>query len=346
MSLPRSRIVDESVTPWYHCISRCDRRAYLCGDGATDRKEWIERRLQELAGLFAIDCGGFAIMDNHLHLLLRLDSLRANNWSNQEVARRWATLFPVRDLAGNALPISEARVTQLASKPDWVAAARQRLRDLGWFMKCLKEPLARMANKEDGYTGAFWESRFKSIAVLDEQSLLATAAYIDLNPLAAGIGLAPEDTPNTSLHARIDHCRAIGTLESIRDDLSTLTHDPSQERSLWLLPLDDLRNEGDLRPGLVAGCTLSCYLRLVDWTSRLARESKHHLGAEIASIFERLRVDSSAWIKTMTRLLGEPRRSGSYFGSPSRLAQAAQAHGRRWHRNQIPRERAPLGTAV
>ncbi len=345
MSMPRSKIVDEAVTPWYHCISRCVRRAFLFGEGVAHRKDWIERRLEELSGLFAIDCAGFAIMDNHLHVLLRLDSARANGWSDEEVARRWATLFPVRDVAGNALPVSDARVGQLAGDPDWVAKTRRRLTDLGWFMKCLKEPLARMANKEDGYTGSFWESRFRSIAVLDEESLLATAAYIDLNPLAAGAAALPEETPHTSLHARIEHCRANGTLESIRDDLSTLTHDASQEQGLWLLPVDDLRNEGSLRAGLVEGCTLSYYLRLVDWTSRLVREGKAHLDAGISSIFERLGADPSAWVDTMSRLMREPKRSGSYFGRPLRLAEAATAHGRRWHRNQIRRTGGPQRAA-
>ncbi len=110
-----------------------------------------------------------------------------------------------RDVAGYALPVSGARVSQLAGDPAWVAKTRRRLTDLGWFMKCLKEPLARMANKEDGYTGAFWESRFRSIAVLDEESPLAAAAYIDLNPLAAGVAALPEESPYTSLHARIEH---------------------------------------------------------------------------------------------------------------------------------------------
>ena len=343
MPTPRSRVVDESVTPWYHCISRCVRKAFLCGDGAEHRKAWIEARLQELTRHFGIDFAGYALLDNHLHVLLRLDSARVNSWSDQEIARRWATLFPIRNVDGAALPVSEARVSQLAANADWIAKTRARLADLGWFMKCLKEPLARMANKEDGCTGAFWEGRYKSIAVLDEESLLATAAYIDLNPLAAGAAATPEDSPYTSLHARIEHCRINGTLDSIRDDLSTLTRDPPQERGLWLLPLDDLRDEGSSQAGLMAGCTLSCYLRLVDWTSRLVRDGKAHLDAEVCSIFERLRVDSSAWTETMTRILGEPRRGGCYFGRPARLAEAARAHGRRWHRNQIPRECVRLG---
>jgi len=81
---------------------------------------------------------------------------------------------------GNAQ--SQERVSQLAGDAEWVAATRQRLVNLYWFMKCLKEPLARMANKEDGCTGAFWEGRFKSVAVLDEASLLATIPFVLAQP--------------------------------------------------------------------------------------------------------------------------------------------------------------------
>jgi len=74
MAIPRAQIVDEAVTPWYHCVSRCVRRAFLCGEGAEHRKVWIEHRLNELVTIFSIDCAGFAVVDNHIHLLLRLDS--------------------------------------------------------------------------------------------------------------------------------------------------------------------------------------------------------------------------------------------------------------------------------
>jgi len=87
-------------------------------------------------------------------------------------------------------------------------------------------------------------------------------------------------------------------------------------------------------------------LRLVDWTSRLLREGKAHLDAGISSIFERLGADSSAWVDTLSRLMRQPRRSGSYFGRPPRLAEAALAHGRRWHRNQIRRTGGPLCAVV
>jgi REP element-mobilizing transposase RayT len=331
MATPRSRLINESVTPWYHCISRCVRRAFLCGEGREHRKQWIEDRVKELVDIFAVECAGYSVMDNHLHLLLRLDSKKARGWSAEEVARRWMTLFPLRDLLGKAIEVTEARVARFAAQTKWVAEIRRRLADLGWFMKCLKEPLARLANKEESCTGAFWEGRYKSIAVLDEESLLATAAYIDLNPVAAGVALTPEDSEHTSLHARLSHCHANGTAETLRDDLSTLTRNPTQETGLWLLPVDDDRGHGGDRPGLHEGLTLSCYLRLVDASSRMIRAGKASLEAELAPIFERLKLDQSVLESTVTKLF-EPRerirnqlgkatvisqRDGSGRGSPS-----------------------------
>ena len=70
MTTARGSLVDSTITPYYHCISRCVRRAFLCGEGSEDRKQWVEDRLQELSGIFAIDVCGFAVMDNHMHVVL------------------------------------------------------------------------------------------------------------------------------------------------------------------------------------------------------------------------------------------------------------------------------------
>jgi REP element-mobilizing transposase RayT len=73
MTMARAHLVDVSLTRWYHCVTRCVRRAHLLGEGPFDRKEWIERRLQELAEIFAVSVGGFSVLDNHQHVLVRVD---------------------------------------------------------------------------------------------------------------------------------------------------------------------------------------------------------------------------------------------------------------------------------
>jgi hypothetical protein len=151
--------------------------------------------------------------------------------------------------------------------------------------------------------------------------------------LAAGLATTPEDSQHTSLHARVEHCRGSGMLATLDDDLSTFTSNPAQEADLWLLPVEDLRRQGSPRAGMVEGCSLSCYLRLVDWTSRLVRQGKASLGPEIGSIFERLGIGATAWEATMAELLGQARRVGSYFGTP-----------RGWWRRRGPTTAAGIAT--
>jgi hypothetical protein len=91
MTRPRSMLVSVSDTPWYHVVSRCVRRAFLCGADAYSgqsfehRRGWIVSRVKQLAGIFAIDVAAFAVMSNHYHLVVRIDTTRAKAWSREEV---------------------------------------------------------------------------------------------------------------------------------------------------------------------------------------------------------------------------------------------------------------------
>jgi hypothetical protein len=116
MTIARSLLIDSTITRWYHCVSRCVRRAFLLGEGPGDRKKWVENRLEELADIFAIAVGGFSVMDNHLHVLLRLDQDIATSWSDEEVVRRWGRLYPPRDKSGEALPVPEAWVQGITGR--------------------------------------------------------------------------------------------------------------------------------------------------------------------------------------------------------------------------------------
>jgi hypothetical protein len=217
MTIARAQLVDTSVTRWYHCITRCVRRAFLLGEGDQNRQEWIENRLEELAEIFAVAVGGFSVMDNHLHVLLRLDPDLAQAWSDEEVVRRWGQLFPPRDKSRQPTPITEHWVQWRLKDSLWVATARQRLQSLSWFMKCLKEPLSRLANRQDKTRGTFFEGRFKSVAVCDEEALLATSVYIDLNPVAAQVATTPETSDYTSIKQRLDHVGADRTCSARAD---------------------------------------------------------------------------------------------------------------------------------
>ncbi|MBR9910904.1 MAG: hypothetical protein GYB33_11215 [Gammaproteobacteria bacterium] len=82
-------------------------------------------------------------------------------------------------------------------------------------MKLLNEPIARMANAEDNCTGHFWESRFKSQALLTEEALISCMANVDLNPIRAGMARTPEPSDHTSIKERIQP--AFNLAEAIKD---------------------------------------------------------------------------------------------------------------------------------
>ncbi len=268
MTVARSQLVDVSVTRYYHCISRCVRRAFLCGEGFEHRKQWIEDRLETLAGCLAVSVCGFSVMDNHLHVLVRLDADDDSSWSAEEVIRRWIMAYPPKTAKGEEIEITQAWIDHCAKDEKRVELLRERLGSLGWFMKALKEPLARMANKEDECKGTFWESRYKSIAILDEEALLTTCAYIDLNPVAAGIAAAPETSQHTSVRRRVQHAKAIGKLAELKAAESGSVVGSrvagEVEQDLWLCPVEDRRRQGSQREGMLEGFSLGSYLVLVD----------------------------------------------------------------------------------
>jgi len=329
---PRSKIVDPSVTRWYHCISRCVRRAFLLAENHEfDRKEWLDQRLKELDSIFAVSVAGFSLMDNHLHLLLRIDPEVAESWTPMDVAQRWLALFPPRV---NRVPVvpTQADLQRLAANLNWVEQRRSRLACLSWFMKCLKEPLSRLANREEKCRGTFFEGRFKSIAILDEESILTVAAYIDLNPVAAGIVPLPEQSPHTSIKERVEHVVAEGRLQDVQQircgSVSAQQVSEGLEDNHWLVPIEDRRAQGANREGIKAGCTLGQYLMLVDCMSRSVREGKASVTQEFQSLFDRLEMDAERWLDRLTKLLTNNRLYGSFMATTqASLRRVAQKLG-------------------
>jgi hypothetical protein len=206
MTQARSQLVSTETPGTYHCIQRCVRRAFLCGVDAYSgqnfehRKPWIEQRLSLVAACFAAAIHAYAVMSNHLHVVVHLDPTVALLWTDAEVAERWVRLFPPRESTAAAYTF---KVERLLADPDRLSVLRQRLGNLSWLMKCLVEPIARRANAEDGCKGRFWEGRFKVQRLCDERAVLAAMVYVDLNPVRAGMVSRLEASHHTSLAVRL-----------------------------------------------------------------------------------------------------------------------------------------------
>jgi len=215
MTYPRSHLIDPDGGT-YHVSSRCVRRAFLVGyDENTGRdyshrRDWIEQRILELGEIFAVSVYAYAVMNNHYHIVLRMES---PDLDDESVAERWLKVCPGRRVYKNAAAVQLARKAAILNDPAMLDELRGRLGSLSWFMRLINEPLAKLANKEDLCKGHFWEGRFDSQALLDEASVLACMVYVDLNPVRAGMADGLEDSDHTSIHRRgqsQDKAEAIG----------------------------------------------------------------------------------------------------------------------------------------
>ena len=207
--LARADLFDPAEVSVFHCINRCVRRCFFCGDDPLTginydhRKAWLEERLRFLAGLFGIDVLNFAILSNHFHLVLRNRPDVVATWSDAEVAARWLRLCPLRKTPDGPLEPMAADVECVCRDERRLATLRRRLSDISWFMRMIAEPIARRANHEDRVSGRFWQGRFRAVRLCDEAAVLACAVYVDLNPIRAGLAQTPEASDFTSVQRRI-----------------------------------------------------------------------------------------------------------------------------------------------
>ena len=315
MARPRKYDICLEVTPYYHCVSRCVRRAYLCGHDAQSgqsyehRRQWVEDRLLLLARFFAIDICAYAVMSNHCHVVLHVDVEKAAAMTTIEIVERWHGLFSgnllsQRFLTGHCMSDAEMRAIEKQAET-W----RENLMSVSWFMRCLNEHIARRANEEDDCTGRFWEGRFKCQALLDESALLACMAYVDLNPVRAGMANTPEKSEYTSIRRRLAIFRG-----------KSIEHQPAN-----LMPFHSRSNQ---EPVKCLHFNLQDYLELLDWTGRAIRSDSHEaIPADLPSIARRLQIQRTAWLE-MTE--GFETLFHALVGSEESVLTACRQTGRNW----------------
>src|SRR6056297_2818979 len=334
MPMPHCQLVSLDATPNYHVVSRCVRRQYLCGvDSQTGRdfshrRDWIRARIFDLVEVFAIQVCAYAVMSNHFHLVLSVDQARAMEWDEREVGRRWMQLFGGTALVRSFVAGEKLSGAQLAAVSLKIAEYRKRLFDISWFMRCLNEPIARMANAEDNVTGRFWEGRFKSQALLDEAALIAAMAYVDLNPIRAGMAQTPEETDYTAIQQRIlEQDPKIGNqspeaTKKLPEDLQTAVGK--------LMPFADQAPEN---PERAIPYEIRDYLELVDWSGRAVIKGKRgSIPDNLPPILERLKIDPGSYVKFINR--NEKSRFGNFIGPVETMRTLAERFGKSFLKGQ------------
>ncbi|MCP5014910.1 MAG: transposase [Ketobacter sp.] len=231
------------------------------------------------------------MLENHTHAVLKLCPEQHDDLTDDEIMDRWCALFSGPLLVQRYRDGETLSAPEIATVSDTVNVWRGRLANISWFMRCLSQPIARQANLEDGCTGKFWESRFHSQALKTEEALLSCMAYVDLNPIRAGMADTPETSEYTSIQERI---KPVFCLEEAIESQSE--SGDLREFNTPLKPL--LHFEGSVtnqpQPGILFG--FQDYLELVDWTGRAIRSDKRgFIDGDLPPILKRLQISPEQW---------------------------------------------------
>ncbi len=309
MAIKRSELIDPNNAGYYHLISRCVRRAFLCGQDPETKKDydyrrqWIEDRIIELAQYFAIEVFSYSVMHNHYHLVLYSDPKAPESWSDLDVAERWLKVFPGKLNNPKFKTQRALKLQAIVKDPKLLATYRERLGSLSWLMRRINEPLAKLANAEDFCKGHFWESRFQSQALLDEGAALTCMAYVDLNPIRANIATSLKTSEHTSIKKRLNtliESELNATLKSIAGNVKNRT---------MVLPLKD-------------------YIDLVEWTGQaIIYPDKAKLPSSLAATFQHLNIQQDNWLGQVQQYGGTYYR---FVGCLDKIKAKTKALGQQW----------------
>ena len=270
MTTPRKQLISIIDTPYYHVVTRCVRRAFLAGydklskTSFEHRRQWIVGRMMFLCEVFSIDICSYAVMSNHYHIVLKISENKL--WTMDYTLKTWNKLYGLPYLCEKFQRGEITNRAEMRQVKKMVRKYRKRLMNISWFMKCLNEYIALKANAEDNCKGHFWESRFKSQALLDERALLTCMAYVDLNPIRAAMANTPEDSDYTSIQDRI------------------------KNKDTTLLGFNDS----------AIPYYLSEYIALVDYTGKCVHPNKKgYISDDIPDILNRLEIHPDTWVEEM-----------------------------------------------
>jgi putative transposase len=181
----------------YHVISRVVDRRFVLGTEEKEKFRTLMRMQENFTGCRALS---YCLMDNHFHLLLEVPPMAEGGVSDEELLMRLSAIYGEDFVAGVAQELADARAGNYTSESgmdEAVAAIHKRftyrMQDLAEFMKGLLQRFTQWFNRAHSRSGTLWEDRFKSVIVEDGLAARTISAYIDLNPVRAGMVEDPAD---------------------------------------------------------------------------------------------------------------------------------------------------------
>ena len=322
----RSEQINESTVGIYHISDRCVRGAFLINkkkgshESDDDRRDWLHERLVSLAEYFLIDIIAFAILCNHMHLILRNRPDLVEKMSNEEVIRAWWGISPTYRRNKQPGRLTPKRLRRLLQDQDHIRECRERLSSISWFMRYLKHPLALLANDKDKTSGHFWQARFHCRPLDSLEELLTAMVYVDLNPIRAGMANSVADSRYTSAFNRVESAKRRrnlqkrNTKQAARELKRAAKRDEALERSdEWLTPIQMDESDAGLQMhspkptsprkrasdrGLFSMETKR-YLMLVDFVGRVEHQGKRgKIPADVPRLLDQLGFGTpDQWLK-------------------------------------------------
>ena len=172
--MPRiARLIVKEEETVYHVMSRTALDGYVIGDV---EKDFLLHLIRQLSNVYFAEVLGFCLMGNHFHLLVRMHP--GSEYPDEEIKRRFRLYYGAHEKR----ELEEKRIPGLRRK--WAS--------LSEFIKEIKQGFSRYYNRRHHRKGFFWSERFKSVIVDNGDTLINCLAYIDLNPIRAGIAQRPE----------------------------------------------------------------------------------------------------------------------------------------------------------
>ena len=310
MTTARRQHICLTETSYYHCFSRCVRRAFLCGVDAVSgksnehRRGWVERQILAQPRAFCVEVAGYSIMSNHYHVVVKVNLDLAASLSAEAIVARWQQLYRLNPLmerfkAGNAL--TDAEKDNVATQ---IARMREVLTSISHFMGYMNQYIARKANIEDECTGRFWEGRFQSQALLDEIALLRCMVYAELNPVRAGLSRDPRQSEYTSIKRRL-----AGTGSDLLPFKPDNPEAPTDHHYHLPVHFDD-------------------YLELLDWSGQIVMGDKYRtISASAPPLIDRFNITPDFWQMAMQLPAHGHQKA---LGSDKHKKKYCQAIGQHW----------------